>query len=158
MKGTKTIRWHPKTSWTEKLRPDLEPKLVRDPRRRGKTLVPAPLTVVEELRKVRRGSLVTPAALRDRMARRFGAEATCPLTTGILLHIVAGAAEESLARGRRAVAPYWRVVDARGRLNDKLPPGPKRQAEHLQAEGHRVRKQRGTGRWVVESFKTPKRG
>jgi hypothetical protein len=115
-------------------------------------LVPTPLLVAEELRKVRRGALITVPALRERLARRFQADAACPLTTGILIHIVAGAAEEELAAGRRATAPYWRLVDERGRLNEKLPPGPARQAEHLRSEGHAVARDKASGRWVVKGF------
>jgi len=127
-----------RTSWVEKLRPDLEPKVVADPKRRATLLVPTPLVVAAELCRVKRGRLITPSALRERLARRFGADATCPLTTGIFLHILAGAAEEQLRAGRRPVGPYWRVVDERGFLNAKWAPGPERQAEHLRREGHRI--------------------
>jgi hypothetical protein len=147
---TKVIKWHSRVPWVEKLRPDLEPKLVRTPGRRGKMLVPTPLLIAEELRKVRRGRLITAARLRERLAAHQGAEATCPMTTGILLHILAGASEELLSAGRRPTAPYWRVVDERGRLNPKWPPGPARQAEHLRAGGHRVTRERGSGYWVVK--------
>jgi hypothetical protein len=61
------------------------------------------------------------------------------MTTGIFLNILAGATEEAIAEGRRAVAPYWRVVDDRGGLPPKFPPGQARQAAHLRAEGHDVR-------------------
>jgi alkylated DNA nucleotide flippase Atl1 len=71
-----------------------------------------------------------------------GADLTCPLTTGIFLNIIAGATEEALAEGRSALAPYWRVVDERGGLPPKFPPGRERQAEHLRAEGHRLGRDR----------------
>jgi len=60
------------------------------------------------------------------------------MTTGIFLNILAGATEEALVEGRPAVAPYWRVVDERGHLPPKFPPGVARQAAHLRTEGHRV--------------------
>jgi hypothetical protein len=138
---------HSRVPWVTKLRPDLEPKLVPNPYGAGYMLVPTPLVVAEELRKVRRGGLVTPAHLRERLAKRFGAAMTCPLTTGIFINILAGAAEEDLAAGRRVTAPYWRVVDDQCRLSEKTPPGPVRQAARLRSEGHRVVK-RG-GRWQV---------
>jgi len=62
------------------------------------------------------------------------------MTTGIFLSILAGATEESIAEGRWPLTPYWRVVDDRGRLSPKFPPGQARQAPHLRAEGHRVRR------------------
>jgi hypothetical protein len=101
-------------------------------------LVPTPLLVARELRRVPAGRLITPAKLRARLARKAGADFTCPMTTGIFLNIIAGATEEALADGRPAVAPYWRVVDEQGGLPPKFPPGPRRQAAHLRAEGHHV--------------------
>ena len=142
-------KWRSRVPWVTKLRPDLAPKVVANPRGRGTMLVPTPLLVAEEVRRVRRGRLVTPAELRDRLADRFGADQTCPLTTGIFLHIVAGAAEAQVAAGRRPVAPYWRVVDERGVLNPRTPPGPARQAFHLRREGHVVRRMAGSGLWRV---------
>jgi hypothetical protein len=96
------------------------------------------MLVAKALRRVRAGRLITAAQLRARLARQAGAALTCPMTTGIFLNIVAGAAEEALAEGRRPVAPYWRVVDDKGRLPPKFPPGPARQAAHLRKEGHRL--------------------
>ena len=78
-------------------------------------LVPSPMLVAEELRRVRRGKLITPAELRRRLARRTGAETACAMTTGICLSIVAGAAEEQLAAGRRPVAARRRRRGTAGR-------------------------------------------
>ncbi|MDH3744015.1 MAG: MGMT family protein [Acidobacteriota bacterium] len=139
-------------SWVAKLRPDLEPKIVRSKRTGERMLVPTPLLVAEEIRKVRKGRLTTPKRLRTGLARRTGAESACPMTTGILLSIVAGAAEEQLAEGKRPVAPYWRVVEDDGSLRAKNPAGPSIQARRLRAEGHRVRKQSGREQWKVEGF------
>jgi alkylated DNA nucleotide flippase Atl1 len=111
-------------------------------------LVPTPLLVAEEVRKVRKGRVVTPRDLRQRLAARNGADSTCPMTTGIFLSIIAGAAEEQLAAGKRPVAPYWRVVGEDGRLNPKWPPGPARQAERLRREGHQISFRKAKGSWV----------
>jgi hypothetical protein len=127
---------HSRTPWRLKLHPEQTPKVVPD--RRGQMLVPTPLQVARALRRVPRGRLVTAAVLRDRLARNAGADFTCPLTMGIFLNILAGATEEALAEKRPAVAPYWRVVDERGGLPPKFPPGRARQAAHLRAEGHQV--------------------
>lgn len=125
-----------RTPWKLKLHPEQQPKIIRDAR--GAMLVPTPLLVARALRRVPSGRLITPAQLRTRLARAAGADLTCPMTTGIFLNIIAGAAEEALAEGRPALAPYWRVVDERGRLPPKFPPGPQRQAVHLRTEGHHV--------------------
>lgn len=138
--------------WVTKLRPELEPKLVRNPSGSGRMLVPTPLLVAAEVRRVRRGALATPSRIRSALARHMGAEVTCPLTTGIFLNILAGAAEEQLREGHRPVAPYWRVVEEDGSLSVKRPPGPDRQAARLRAEGHRMeRLARGT--WRVRGFR-----
>lgn len=152
----KPVKWRSRTPWLTKMRPDLEPKVVANPRGTGRMLVPTPSLLAEEIKKVRKGNLTTPSALRDRLARRFGADATCPLTTGILLHIVAGASEEEMAAGREPIAPYWRVVDDRGCLNEKLPPGPARQAQLLEGEGHQLVR-RKEGRWTVVGFEESRR-
>lgn len=125
-----------RTPWRLKLHPEQTPKVVPD--RRGRMLIPTPMLVARALRRVPSGRLITPAQLRERLARSAGADLACPMTTGIFLNIIAGAAEESLAAGRPATAPYWRVVDEKGRLPPKFPPGPARQAAHLRKEGHRV--------------------
>lgn len=138
-----------RTSWLVKLRPDLEPKVVRAAGRRGGMLVPTPLLVAGEIRRTRRGALTTPSRVRAALARRFGVEVTCPLTTGIFLNIIAGAAEEQIGQGRRPVAPYWRVIQEDGTLSPKRPPGPARQAAWLKAEGHRVKRSSKKG-WLVE--------
>ena len=152
MADKKKITWHTRVPWVDKLRPDLKPKVVHNPRGPGTMLVPSPLFVAEAIRRVRSGRLITPRVLRERMAQQFGADQSCPMTTGILLHIVAGAAEEQLHAGRRPVAPYWRVVDDKGRLNQKSPFGPARQAAHLRREGHRVERLTGGGGWRVVEF------
>jgi hypothetical protein len=123
---------------------------VKDPHGTGRMLVPTPLLVAEEVRRVRKGRLVTSRDLRERLAARTGADITCPMTTGIFLSIIAGAAEEQLAAGKRPVAPYWRVVGDNGRLNPKWPPGPERQAERLRREGHRVTRDLVHGSWSVQ--------
>jgi hypothetical protein len=125
-----------RTPWKLKLHPEQVPQIVPD--RRGRMLVPTPLLVARALRRVPAGRLITAAQLRARLARKAGADFTCPMTTGIFLNIIAGATEEGLAEGRPPLAPYWRVVDEHGRLSAKFPPGPARQAVHLRAEGHRV--------------------
>jgi hypothetical protein len=137
------------TSWLPKLRPDARPKIVPD--RRGRMLVPTPMLVAREVRTVPKGRLITPIQLRDRLARAARADLTCPMTTGIFLNIIAGAAEESIGAGHRPVAPYWRVVGPDGSLPEKFPVPAGAQAAHLRIEGHRVERGQvaGFGRAIV---------
>lgn len=141
-----------KKSCAEKLRPDMEPKVVDDPKGRGKMLIPTPLLVAEAVKGVPKGRLITPARIRDQLARRFRADITCPLTTGIFLNIVAGAAEEDLASGKPRPTPYWRVVRENGALVEKFPPGVRRQAELLKREGHALASARKGAAPRVEGF------
>jgi hypothetical protein len=119
------------------------PEVVTDPKGRGKLLLPTPLLLAEEIGRILPGELATPLELRDRLARRHGADLTCPLMTGIFFNLVAGATEEQLSAGLPPLAPYWRVVLEKGLLSPKTPDGPERQAKHLRSEGHKLETKRG---------------
>ncbi|MDP2952596.1 MAG: MGMT family protein, partial [Chloroflexota bacterium] len=88
------------------------------------------------VRRVPKGKLVTVAQVRERLARDFQADFTCPLCSGIFLRISAEAAEEDRAKGKADITPYWRVVKDDGSLNDKFPGSPALQATRLQEEGY----------------------
>src|SRR6185436_15767982 len=146
-----------RTSWIAKLRPDQQPKLVRDAGGRGLMLIPTPLLVAGVLRTIKRGRTTTPSRIRARLARAHGAAVTCPLTTGIFLSIIAGAAEEQLQSGKRPVAPYWRVVRDDGSLNPRFPPGPSCQARHLRAEGVALVATPGEAKWRLRGTRIRRR-
>lgn len=122
----------------EKLERQGLPKIVGDPRGRGRMLIPRPLDVDALVRRIQRGRLATVDQIRERLAKDAGADLTCPLTTGIFLRIAAEAAEEDASRGERDTTPYWRVIKGDGTLNEKLPGGVKAQAARLTTEGHAV--------------------
>ena len=129
-----------KLSWREKLEKEQQPKLVDTPPKmarfgKGKMLIPTPMLVDERLRRIPKGKLVTVSELRRKLAADFGADVTCPLTTGIFVRIAAEAAEEDRANGRRRIAPYWRVVKDDGSLNPKFPGGEKLQTRYLRDDG-----------------------
>src|SRR6266850_2892557 len=69
------------------------PRLWRRRLGQGRMLVPRPLDVDAEMRRVRKGRLTTVSCLRARLAQRAGADHACPLTTGIFMRIAAEAAE-----------------------------------------------------------------
>jgi len=126
----------------EKLKKKQEPKIVDIPPKMvkrfgmGKMLIPRPLDVDALIRKVKKGKLVTQALIRERLAKDFGVDVTCPITTGIFVRIAAEAAEEDLRDGKKLVTPYWRVIKKDGKLNPKFPGGIAAQAAHLKEEGH----------------------
>jgi hypothetical protein len=141
---------HSRTPWAEKLRPEMRPKVVPDPRQRGQMLVPTPLIVAEEIKTVPHGALITFRELRSRLASRFAADFTCPLTTGIFFNILAGMVEEEAASGNAPMAPYWRVVGEDGTLSLKTPFGPELQAARLKTEGHSIARVKGA--WLVKDY------
>ncbi len=130
--------------WSTKLRPAMTPTVVNDPRTPGRLLLPTPLLIADEISQIEKGALLTMSELRERLARRFQADRTCPLMAGIFFNIVAGATEEAIAAGQRPLAPYWRIIRDNGALSPKTPAGDERQAEHLRLEGHTVQSRRGT--------------
>ena len=136
----------------EKLERDQERKVVDDPRGRGRMLIPKPLDVDALIRNVPRGKLATVAQIRERLAKDFHADLTCPLTTGIFLRIAAEAAEEDLRVGKREITPYWRVVKKDGALNEKFPGGTEAQAARLREEGHTIQPGKGKKPPRVEGF------
>lgn len=133
-------------SWREKLErpPKGLPKVVQVPAEQQKRfggsrlLVPTPLLVDGLIHKVRKRKLITVHQIRHRLAEDFNADATCPLTTGIFLRIIAAVAQQDIQMGRTRVTPYWRVINSDGSLNPKLPGGVEAQAALLKAEGHNI--------------------
>jgi len=141
-------------TWKEKFERPTEPKVVDDPKGRGKMLVPTPVLVDSVIRRIPRGKLITVNMIRDVLARRFNADFSCPLATGWFIKIAAWKAEEDMeVRGMdiEQVTPYWRVVKADGSLNNKFPGGQKQQAEMLRGEGHVIMEKRG--RLYVKDFR-----
>ncbi len=149
-----------KKKWREKLEnpPEGLPKVVKGPAKWEKrfggrrVLVPTPLLVDELIRKVPKKKLITVTQIRETLAKKFEADSTCPLTTGIFVRIAAETAEEDLRGGRKRITPYWRVIKADGSLNPKLPGGVRAQAAHLKAEGHKITPAKGKGAPKVKDF------
>lgn len=132
-----------RTPWRVKLEhPNAPlPKIVRVPpkwRKRfgsGTMAIAHPLDLDALIRRVKKGSVVTQTQLRARLARKYRADHTCPLTTGIFIRIIAEVAEEDRRAGKKQLTPYWRVVRDDGSLLEKVPGGPTAQARRLRAEG-----------------------
>jgi hypothetical protein len=133
-------------SWREKFEnpPKGLPKIVEGPPKWEKTfggrkvLIATPILVDELIRKVKKGKLITVNQIRERLAKDFKADSTCPLTTGIFVRIVAEVAEEDRRAGKKQVTPYWRVIRDDGSLNEKFPGGAKVQAARLRKEGYSI--------------------
>jgi hypothetical protein len=147
-------------TWREKLehQPGGLPKIVDGPpawdRHFGgrRVLVPTPLLVDGLIRRVPKRKITTVQEIRDRLARDFDADSTCPLTTGICIRIAAETAEEDLRNGKKRVTPYWRVLKSDGSLNPKFPGGVKAQAARLREEGHTVLRGRANKPPAIKDF------
>ena len=116
----------------------------------GTIVLPAVSEVAALMRKVPKGKVTTVNRMREILAERHNATVACPMVTGIHARIVAGAAGEDEADGKKRVTPYWRTLKANGELNAKYPGGLEGQRLRLEDEGLAVAK-RGK-RYFVEDF------
>jgi hypothetical protein len=131
-------------TWREKLADNKDlPKVVQlnaaaAKRWGGATLaIAAPRDIDALMRTVPRGRVTTINELRAAVAKKYSAEAGCPITTGIFAWIAANAAEETaMAKNDTVPTPYWRTLKSGGEVNPKYPGGVAAQRRKLAAEGH----------------------
>lgn len=148
---------HSRSGWEVKLRPELQPRVVSDPRHGDQLLVPTPLLVAEEIARVVRGKVLTLSELRAGLAKRFKADRTCPMTTGIFAAIVAGAVKEDLVRRRKPRWPIWRLVRDDGTLNPNWPLSGRYRAALLRGEGMTVTRAGATWRALARPADDPRK-
>jgi hypothetical protein len=88
----------------------------------SKLLIATPKILADYLARIPYGEQRNIVRLRNELARRHRAHATCPVTTAIFLRIVAESALEDLAMGRplEAVTPFWRAIEPDSRIATKL--------------------------------------
>ena len=146
-------------TWREKLeKTEGLPKIVDIPKRmekrfgKGKMLIPKPLDVDALIRKVKKGKLITQSRIREKLAKEFKVNVTCPITTGIFIRIAAEVAEEDRRLGRKRITPYWRVIKSEGGLNEKFPGGTKAQGVRLKKEGYKILPAKGKKPPKVKDF------
>ena len=85
-------------------------------------LLPSAEAVIREILAVPAGETRSLAELREQLAHRYGAGATCPVTTQRMIKVVAAKSVADHQAGRDAV-PFWRVVDPDKPNGAKLPGG-----------------------------------
>ena len=85
-------------------------------------LIPTAKIVDAFIRTIGKGRSMDVPTLRARLARRYKAQVTCPITTGIYLRIVAEAAWEDHQKGAplSRITPFWRVLDSKAPITAKL--------------------------------------
>jgi len=85
-------------------------------------LIGSPGLIANYIARIPPGETRTIERMRNELARRNGALATCPVTTALFLRIVAEVALEDLRGGalREAVVPFWRVVEPGSKIANRL--------------------------------------
>jgi hypothetical protein len=103
----------------------------------AKMLIATPKIIDEYVCQIPKGKSGSLATLRKDLAIEYGAEYTCPVTSGIFLRIVSEAAHEQLEQGAppSKVTPFWRVVDGNSALNKILSFGTEFLIKHRKKEG-----------------------
>ena len=81
-----------------------------------------PKVVDQYVRGIPAGQSRSIVQMREDLAKRRGADATCPVSTAIFLRISAQAAIDELEGGRpiKDIAPFWRVLRASDKITAKL--------------------------------------
>jgi hypothetical protein len=117
-KGTPVAQ---ETTWYQQLDVPRESEIrpVREGRKNLRAgqlmLYPNGRAVDAVIRTIPEGQTLTLKELRAELARKHGADITCPVTAGLSLRTVAEAAYEAFDAGTpiEEVAPVWRVLDAK---------------------------------------------
>jgi hypothetical protein len=107
-----------KKSWAEKMENPSAPEVKRiekgfaDLKDGSKMLIPTPRLIEEYLKHTAPGRLVDIKQMHTDLAAEYGADYTCPLTSGIFLRILAEYTNEERAAGKpfKSLAPVWRII------------------------------------------------
>jgi len=96
-----------------------------------------PSEVVETMKQVPKGKLITIVEICKKIAKQHGVPACCTLTTGIFIMTAANATEEASKEGKSLDIPYWRTLKSDGFLNEKYPGGQEAHKKLLEREDFR---------------------
>jgi hypothetical protein len=82
----------------------------------------SPGMIANYIARIPRGETRAIERMRNELARRNGAQATCPVTTAIYLKVVAEVALADLNEGKpfESVVPFWRVVEPGSKIAKRL--------------------------------------
>lgn len=117
-----------KKTWTEKLEEEKAPQVKRlekdfaDMTAGGMMLIATPKIIEEYIKNIGSGKTLSLKTMRKDLALEHQADYTCPVTTGIFLRIVAEANYEKWTQGRPidSITPFWRVINPKSALAEKL--------------------------------------
>lgn len=130
-------------SWAEKLASTKPHEVKAAPldmagMRKGQMmLIPSGKLIDDFIRRIPKGKRMDARTMRHELAKAHGAEVSCPITTGILLRMVAEAAGEAHQHGvaARDITPVWRVIAKDAPMLKKLTCGSAFILEQQRAEG-----------------------
>jgi len=129
-----------KKDFNKMLNDNMQPKIVTlegDSAKKwgGSSMVVAPKKDYDNLIKtIPQGKITTSKELREKLAKNYKTEITCPLTAGIFTNIVAWASYQK----KENKTPFWRVIKTNGELNSKFPEYPSLQKHLLEKEGFEI--------------------
>ena len=85
-------------------------------------LVGTPQIVNKYIKKIPFGETRTIMRLRNELARKWKADAMCPVSTSIFIRIAAQAAIDELNEGKdiSKVTPFWRLLSSEDKITKKL--------------------------------------
>ena len=115
-------------SWSEKYNSD-KPHTIKqidkafaDIPAGAQMLIATPKIVADYLNQIPEGFSSDTKKIRTDLANEYGAEYTCPVTTGIFLRIVAEYGYEELQKGKLTseIPPFWRAIDKKSTTSKKL--------------------------------------
>ena len=88
----------------------------------SKMLIATPQIIDDYVNHIPFGKSTELATMRKDLAIEYKADKTCPVTTGIFLRIVSEASFEELNAGKdiQKVTPFWRTVNPKSKLAEKL--------------------------------------
>ncbi len=103
--------------------------------RKNKRYVIAPCSdYIEILNSCEFGEIITLEQLKRKIADKYQADATCPVTSLRNIKYIAYASEENFQECKMHLYPYWRLVMKNNRLIRDF----EFQKELLEAEGHKI--------------------
>ena len=82
----------------------------------------SPGTIANYIARIPGGETRAIERMRNELARRNGAQATCPVSTAIFLKVVAEVALADLDEGKpvERVVPFWRVIEPGSKIAKRL--------------------------------------
>ena len=88
----------------------------------SKMFISTPKIIDDYIKHIPFGKSTELSTMRNDLATDYQADKTCPVTTGIFLRIVSEASYMELKQGKviDEVTPFWRIVNPKSKLANKL--------------------------------------